>query len=356
MPVFTPRVRSRLLPLAAALTLLAGSSAGARAQGQQTRARLHAVLDRPLVALAPVVQATSEGAFVVERGRFHSDARTVVPFLVYKPAAAKGRLPAVVVLHGTGGRKEDMAGTLRDLAGRGFVAVAIDARYHGERVTGGAHGSTEYQQAITRAWRETDPARQEHPFYYDTVYDLWRVADYLQSRADVDGNRLGILGFSMGGIETWLAAGGDERYRVVVPAISVQSFRWSLTHGQWQGRANSINVAHAEAAKDLEQPAVNARTCRLLWGKVISGILGEFDCPEMLRAIAPRPLLIVGGDQDPNCPYGGAKIAIASAEDAYRHAGAADRLGVDIAPGIGHEVTPAQREKIYAWLVRWLRP
>ena len=322
----------------------------------QTRAHLHGLLDRPQVALAPRVQATTEGAFVVERGEFRSDARTVVPFLVYKPAAVKGRLPAVVVLHGTGGRKDDMAGVLRDLAGRGFVAIAIDARYHGERVSGGAHGSTEYQEAITRAWRETNPARQEHPFYYDTVYDLWRTADYLQSRRDVDPARLGILGFSMGGIQTWLAAGSDERYKVVVPAISVQSFRWSLTHGQWQGRANSINIAHANAAKDLGQPAVNALTCRRLWGKVIPGILDEFDCPQMLRAIAPRPLLLVGGDRDPNCPYGGAKIAIASAENAYRQAGAADHLSVDIAPGVGHEVTPAQREKIYAWLVRWLKP
>ena len=76
----------------------------------------------------------------------------------------------------------------------------------------------------------------------------------------------------------------------------------------------------------------------------------------MLRAIAPRPLLLVGGDRDPNCPYGGAKVAIAAAEDAYRQAGAAARLSVDIAPGVGHEVTPAQREKIYAWLGRWLKP
>src|SRR5207249_1362269 len=118
----------------------------------------------------------------------------------------EGRLPAVIVLHGTGGRKEGMRPTLDDLARRGFLAIAIDARYHGERVAGGAHGSQEYQEAILRAWHEKDAAAQEHPFYYDTVYDVWRTVDRLRERPGVDGERIGLIGFSMGGIEGWLAA------------------------------------------------------------------------------------------------------------------------------------------------------
>src|SRR5262249_53298026 len=155
---------------------------------------------------------------------------------------AVGRLPVVVVLHGTGGRKEAVRPTLEELARRGYLAFAIDARYHGARVNGGAHGREEYQAAILRVWKEhrkaslrggaspgggASPAPTGHPWFYDTVYDLWRTFDYLTSRPDVDAERIGMIGFSMGGIETWLAAATDPRIRVAVPAIGVQSFRWS---------------------------------------------------------------------------------------------------------------------------------
>ena len=221
---------------------------------------------------------------------------------------------------------------------------------------GGAHGSQEYQDAIIRAWHEKDAKKQEHPFYFDTVYDLWRTVDYLQSREDVDGSRIGMIGYSMGGIETWLAAATDARIRVAVPCIGVQCFRWSLEHERWQGRANTIRRAHEVAARDLGEPEVNAKVCRALWSKIIPRILDEFDCPNMLRAIAPRPLLILNGEKDPNNPLEGAKLAFAAAEDAYRKAGAADHLQIDVAAGVGHSVTPDQHKKAVAWLVRWLTP
>src|SRR5262249_53185291 len=149
----------------------------------------HRLLDRP--AGPAGFQATSErvGEFLVEKGTFSSDRSTRVPYVLVKPAAAAGRLPAIIVLHGTGGRKEGMRTTLDDLAKRGYLALAIDARYHGERVAGGARGSQEYQEAILRAWREPDAAEQEHPLYYDTVYDIWRTVDRLGERADVDAGR-----------------------------------------------------------------------------------------------------------------------------------------------------------------------
>lgn len=320
------------------------------------RARFHALLNRPHGPLHPTSKTEIEGEFTVERGQFESEKQQKVPFLIYRRTAATGRLPAVVVLHGTGGDKEGVAGDLRTLARRGFLAMAIDARYHGARIPGGAHGAQEYNEAVIRAWHETDPKRQEHPFFYDTVYDLWRTVDYLQSRPDVEKERIGMLGFSMGGIETWLAAATDTRIRVVVPAISVQSLKWSLENERWQGRANTIGAAHKAAAHDLGEPEVNAKVCRALWNKVIPGILDDFDCPQMLTAIAPRPLLILNGENDPNCPLGGAKLAFAAAQEAYKQAGAEEKLHIDVAPGGGHAVTPAQHEKAMEWLTRWLSP
>ena len=78
-----------------------------------------------------------------------------------------------------------------------------------------------------------------------------------ETRDDVDAKRIGMMGISMGGIQTWLAASVDDRVAVAAPLIGVQSFRWSLENDKWQGRANTIKAAHEAAAKDLGEPMVN---------------------------------------------------------------------------------------------------
>jgi dienelactone hydrolase len=326
----------------------------------QVKAAFLKLLDRPKVPL-DVQQGPStmlDEGLVLEHLSFASEKKadgTVerVPTIVLRPAEIKGKLPAVIVLHGTGGSKDGQVAFMKELAQRGIIGVAIDARYHGGRA-GGAKGATAYNQAIARAWQTKAGEPMEHPFYYDTCWDIGRTVDYLQTRPDLDGKKLGIIGFSMGGIETWLAAAVDDRLLVSVPAIAVQSFRWSLENNQWQGRANTIKLAHTQAAKDLGEPAVNQRVCRELWNKVVPGIVDQFDCPSMLRLYAGRPLLILSGTKDGNCPYPGAKLAIASAEQAYKNAGASDRLRVMV-EDVGHAVTPAQRAAALEWFERWLK-
>jgi dienelactone hydrolase len=334
----------------------------------EVKAAFLKLLDRPKVPLdvrnEPSVIDPKTGD-VVERLSFASEKKADgtterVPVLVVRPTSSDGggavaKRPAVIVLHGTGGNKDGTRSWLDALARRGIIGVAIDARYHGDR-SGGAKGSAAYVAAITRAWRAKPGEPQEHPFYYDTCWDLWRTLDYLETRGDVDPKRLGMMGISMGGIETWLAAAVDDRVKVAVPAIGVQSFDWSLSHDAWHGRANTIKAAHDAAAKDLGEERVNARVCRALWDKVIPGILGPFDGPSMLRLFAGRPLLILNGEKDLNCPVAGARVAIAAAERAFDDAGAADRLKVMIAPGVGHAVTDEQRTAALDWLDRWLKP
>ena len=113
------------------------------------RAAFHKLLDRPAVPLDVKVEETkTSGGLTTERLSFasekHADGKVErVPVLVVRPEKADKRLPAVIVLHGTGGNKEGMRGWLTDLAKRGIVAIAIDARYHGERA-GGAKGAAAY--------------------------------------------------------------------------------------------------------------------------------------------------------------------------------------------------------------------
>ena len=164
-----------------------------------------------------------------------------------------------------------------------------------------------------------------------------------------------MMGISMGGIETWLAASVDDRIAVAAPLIGVQCFRWSLDNEQWQGRANTIKGAHEVAARDLGEQMVNGKVCRALWSKVIPGILDEFDCPNMLPLFAGRPLLIANGDKDGNCPIEGAKLAFHSVELAFKNANAGDKLKIIVGKGVGHAVTPEAKKETLDWCVKWLK-
>jgi dienelactone hydrolase len=277
-----------------------------------------------------------------------------IPMLVVRPQKSRGRRPVVIVVHGTGGTKEGQLEFLSKLAGKGIIGVAIDARYHGERVPQ-ADRETAYQEAIVAAW-QADAATQEHPVYYDTVWDVWRVVDYLQKRPEVDKNRIGLIGFSMGGIVSWLAGATDERIKVTVPVIAVQSFRWNLDNNQWQARAKTIQEAHDAAAKDLKEPKVTAKVSEAVWQKLCPGLLDSFDAPSMLRLFAPRPLLILNGDEDPSCPIGGARIAFAAAASAYRAKEASEKLKVVVSPGVAHTVTDEHRAEALDFFTEWLKP
>ena len=163
----------------------------------------------------------------------------MVPGIVIRPEKVAGRRPTVIVLHGTGDSKEGMLDWAAELAMRGFLAVVIDGRYHGERI------KTGYEDAILRAYK----TGKEHPFLYDTVWDVMRLIDYLETRDDVDPKRIGLIGISKGGMETYLAAAADPRIAVAVPCTSVQSFRWALENNAWQARVRTIQSAVEGAAR-----------------------------------------------------------------------------------------------------------
>lgn len=312
------------------------------------------LLNRPVVPLQASIQPLSTDSVLYEKGYFFSEATEKVPFVIYKPVnAGKKKLPVVICLHGTGGSKEGMREVLNLFSKAGFMAVSIDGRYHGERVTL-TQGRNKYLEAIIAAWQNKDSTRQEHPFYFDTVFDTWRLIDYLFTRSDVDTNRIGMMGISKGGIETWLAASVDTRIKVVVPVIAAQSFNWSIDNDRWQGRARTIWAAHVQAAKDLGDTGVNRNNVQTFWNKLVPGITGEFDCPSMIRLFAPRPLLILNTENDPNCPLPGAKIAFEQARIQYRSQNAEEKLRMDIEPNEPHRYTPRHMSITVDWFKQWL--
>lgn len=295
----------------------------------------------------------------------------------YKPSSR----PAILLFHSTGKCKEFIAEHLERYAKQGFIAAAFDARYHGERALPGAGlpsaalelprlgpGLLEpilntepqrlqvYHRALVQAWK----SGSERPFLYDTVSDGLQVLDYLAGRPDVDAARIGVAGVSLGGMHTWLLAAADERVAAAAPAIGVQSFRFAIENGIWGPRVDTIRPVFEVASQDLGRTKVDTATVEAVWKRLVPGLADSatqagdepewaFDAPLSLKCIAPRPLLVLNGSEDPRCPIEGVHAAIAAAAQEYAALGAPHAIRLFVEQGIGHEMTPAMWRQIDAF-------
>ena len=342
-------------PTLAALALIVICVAPAFAD---TRTEFLQLIDRPRVALAPAAEAPVTRNGLVEIAfSFATESGQRVPGILVKTAATSStgaaRRPVVISLHGTGGNKEGQRALLAQLAQDGFVGIAIDGRYHGARTKSGKEArSAEYVDAILRTFR----TGKEHPFFFDTAWDVMRLIDYLETRDDVDARRIGLIGFSKGGIETYLAAAVDPRIGVAVPCIGVQSFRWATENDSWQSRIGTVQAAFDTAAKESGVAHPGAEFVRTFYARVAPGIDGSFDGPAMLPLIAPRPLLAINGEIDPRTPMPGLKLCADAARAAYRAAGAEEKFVLHIQPNTAHKVLPESITLAREWFVRWLKP
>lgn len=317
-----------------------------------TRAAFLKLIDRPRVALAPQVKAPVQtGELARVDFSYATEADQRVPGLILKKAAVTGRRPVVIDLHGTGGSKESDLAFLNQLANAGFIAVAIDARYHGARSKTGK-GSADYVEAILRTYR----TGREHPFFFDSVWDVMRLIDYLETRDDVDPARIGLFGISKGGIETYLTAAVEPRVAVAVPCIGVESFRWAVEHDSWHSRIGTVQAAFDAAAKDEGVANPGADFVHKFYDRVAPGLDREFDGPAMVPLIAPRPLLSINGDSDPRTPIPGLNLCVVAAREAYAAAGAPEKFVLHLEPNTGHKVIPEGFTTAQAWFVRWLKP
>ncbi len=311
--------------------------AAATLRGADTRADFLKLIDRPRVPLAAAtLEASAPSGLTRIDFNYASDATNrVTGFLLKTSSTLASRRPVIIVLHGTGGSKESELPYLTELAHAGFIAVAIDGRYHGERSRSGK-GSADYINAILRAFR----TGAEYPFFYDTAWDAMRLIDYLVTRPDVDPTRVGLFGISKGGIETYLTAAADPRIAVAVPCIAVESFRWAVENNSWQSRIGTVQAAFDAAAKDSGLASPGADFVHTFYTRVAPGLDRAFDGPAMVSLIAPRPLFAINGEIDPRTPLPGLKLCSDAAQLAYHAAGADEKFTQLIQRGIGHKVTP----------------
>ena len=133
-----------------------------------------------------------------------------------------GRRPAVLCVHGHWrGAKQERTVQARciGLAKLGFFALAVDALGAGERGLGKALGEYHGEMVAATLWPIGRPLSGLQ------VYENMRAVDYLLTRKEVDGDRLGITGTSGGGNQSMYAGAWDERFKAVVPVCSVGNYQ-----------------------------------------------------------------------------------------------------------------------------------
>jgi cephalosporin-C deacetylase-like acetyl esterase len=162
--------------------------------------------------------------FTVERIVFQTLPTVLMTANAYVPKDIKAnqRLPSVLCVHGHwSGAKQDPVVQSRciGLAKLGFFVLCVDAFGAGERAIEKKLG--EYHGEMTGAM--LIPVGR--PLSGIQVYENRRAVDYLQSRPEVDLQRIGITGASGGGNQTMYAGAMDERFQCVVPTCSVGTYR-----------------------------------------------------------------------------------------------------------------------------------
>jgi dienelactone hydrolase len=214
-----------------------------------------------------------------------------------------------------------------ELARRGYAVLAPDAICFEERGPYRGHLETPSDPEAGRGFERFAFTRR---ILYGSclqttmVSDMMRGLDYLASRPEVDGTRLGCIGHSLGGQQTLFLAALDERVQVAVSSCGFSSMRSVLREG------------------------INHNL-----GAYVPGWLEHGDVGELLAAVAPRAFLALNGAADRIFPIDGLEDSYAVARPAYEAAGCPERLDLGIYPG-GHGFTDEMRARAYAWIDRWL--
>jgi hypothetical protein len=103
------------------------------------------------------------------------------------------------------------------------------------------------------------------------------------------------------------------------------------------------------------QEAVDRDVVAGAWCALLPGLLERYDSHLSLPCIAPRPLLIVNGADDPRCPVQGLCAPVAVCREAYEAHGAGGSFACHIEEGAGHEVTDRMDcvvEEFFLWALR----
>jgi dienelactone hydrolase len=337
----------------------------------QARARRrvfdHLFYEPPRADPAPqLIRRTERDGYVEEYLTFQTTPDLRVPAFVLVPKA-KLPAPGIVALHDHGGfylwgkeklvaqpgehpaltefRRELYGGRsiAEELARLGYVVIAIDMFYWGERRMLLDDDPPEFRERPPDMPRDRIDAfnrrsGQNEQLIARSLYTagiswpgvmLWddiRTLDYLASRPEVDPKRLGCVGLSVGGYRSFLLAALDERIQAAVDVGWMTSF----------GAQVKRHVIH---------------TVGLTFH--IPGLYRYLDLPDLAALAAPRALMVINGSRDGLFAQEGVRAAFEKIRRCYEKAGAPERQDCRLydAP---HEFNPEMQEEAWKWLARWV--
>lgn len=176
---------------------------------------------------------------------------------------------AVILSHGAGANRAQLAPEARALTAAGFGVLLFDWPGHGESA-GSVHWNAPERESLSAA------------------------ISWLSTQEGLDAGKLGAYGFSMGGYTTCQVAAQDLRLRAVVLAATpaVQREQVAFTHRSL-GLLGSLPALYA-----LKRGGMQVDALRPL---------------DLIGKIAPRPILIIGGTADSIVPYRHAEELYAAA-------------------------------------------
>ena len=337
---------------------------------QEARATVRALLhyDPPHCDPAPeIVERVDCGQYIREKLYFHTTPETRVPAYLLLPKGGPARKPAVVALHDHGGfyvwGKEKVIATQNEhpaltefkrtayagrswgteLAKRGYVVIAIDMFYWGERrmvlpddpavwhdrqAMSAEDVSAFNQRSGAQTWLVATGLFEAGATWAGVMLtDDMRTVDYLLTRPEVDPERIGCCGLSVGGFRAAHLAGLDPRIKAAVVV------GWMSTYGDMlQSHLTSIGPM-----------------------KIIPGLYQHMDLPDVVSMTCPGALMMINGTQDTLFPLDGVHAAFDKVQQVYTKAGVPERFAGVLYDG-PHEFNADMQDRAFAWLDRWLKP
>ena len=275
-----------------------------------------------------VVSTRKDQGFVRKKITFATEPGDRVPawlLIPDGPGAAESKRPAVLCLHqtvaigkdepvGLGG-KPDLRYAL-ELARRGYVAIAPDYPNFGEYKIDVY--KLEYASATMKA-----------------IWNNLRAVDVLSSLSEVDPERIGVIGHSLGGHNAIFTALFEPRIKAVVSSCGFNAFPFYY-------KGNIAGWSHKGYMPRLKE------TYQLDLRQV------PFDFPELIGALAPRAFFTNSPLHDANFEVEGVRGCITAAKPVYELLGVPDRL-IAVYPDAQHTFPPAVRNQAYEFLDTQLR-
>jgi dienelactone hydrolase len=248
--------------------------------------------------------------------RISSRDGVVIPAFLLVPKGCDEPATAVVCLHGHGPGKVVPADSGQDVRGRpvvvegerdfavqavraGHIALAPDLRGFGEMMLQDdldADRGSSCQQLAMRAMMVG------RTLLGMRVLDIISCVDYLTGLPEVDPAKIVCTGQSGGGTATLFATALDTRFAASIPSCYFCTFEHSI-----------LAMSHCDC-------------------NYAPGLLNLCEMYDVAGLIAPRPLLIVAGEQDPIFPLAGVRLAFAKVQEMYAAAGAPGNVELFVGP------------------------